>query len=676
MSTDLKPFEWALLSGKWPKSTPADTSPVSQIVHDTIHGNFAAVFDSPAAQELFTLAHDISHPDGKGTEKLQAVLPLKIIDSVEGDEWRELATLTIGVACLEAFIQENWTGPNLDANPHEILKSLPNSPSSSSPLDAQSLNRIAIAELAFGGEPAYHLAQKAAFLVLAQLIFSLPYVHICSASWWILRATTIHQQLLDEPAGLPPSFFQTLDPLLAQLEKLEGDLAGRFILEQGLLHHTLGSDRTAAEFFVRAARALGLEYELTGALGKKTKFQQNELSQLVLLAQSRSRGDEEDGEATEPNALESEEAKRFPEALALNDDTLLEQTQFTSSKSASSSSTSPLVHIDPSNQPALHPLDQSILLAMCLNVRNTQPDHGLTTEQMAPYVARVISHPRNWSVYTMALLLRSRLESTRSRTVERSTFQLQALIDQMPTADSTLSERLLYVHVIPLPSKWEMERELAIRYLSLGVVRSAMEIFERLEMWEEVVKCWQSLDRPEKGISIVRDLLEGRKAEVDTVVARGKAVLGPRREYMDTAREAKLWCILGDLEPDACLEHYTRAWDISGHRSGRAARSLGGYHFARGEFSEVIPCMKDSVAINPLSSRTWFILGCACLREEQWIDARDAFARCVAIDEDDGESWNNLASVYLQMGAAGTKMVLVEEGLEGVEDVGSGMTEV
>ena len=55
--------------------------------------------------------------------------------------------------------------------------------------------------------------------------------------------------------------------------------------------------------------------------------------------------------------------------------------------------------------------------------------------------------------------------------------------------------------------------------------------------------------------------------------------------------------------------------------------------------------------INPLLTRTWFLLGCAEMRKERpdWKSARDAFAMCVAIDDEDAESWNNLATVYLRM---------------------------
>ncbi|KAI9057662.1 tetratricopeptide repeat domain 27 [Trametes sanguinea] len=576
----------------------------------------------------------------------------------------ELLRLTCAVACLHAFLQVNWTGPDLDLKPLDVLAL---APELSKLVDEDLLHQKAVAELAYGGEPAYHLAKLPIFLQLARLLLDTPFQHVRSASWWRLRVWRIHQQILDEPVAVPEDVTAPLGPLLDSFAT-EPDIAGRLLLEQGLLEHYVGHDKSAADYFVRAARATQLEYELTGALGKRTKFQESDVTQLILLAESRKRGDgsdanletggadeEKQGDSTAGAAGSSSPDAAMPETLALNDDTLLEQTAFTSSSTAGAPG-SRLGHIDPAAQPALHPLDQSILLALCLNVKNRSPAHGLTAEQMAPYVARVISHPRNWSVHTMALLLRSRLEANRTRTVERATLQLQALVDQMPTADSTLTERLLYIHSILLPSKWEMERELAMRFLSIGVVKSALEIFERLEMWEEVVKCWQAMERPDKAIAIVRDLLEGRKAEAETVITRGKALSETRKQTLDAAREAKLWCLLGDLEPEHALEHYTRAWTISKESSGRAMRSLGGYYFARGNYADAITCLRRAVAINPLLSRSWFVLGCACIRQEDWEGARDAFVRCVTIDDEDGESWNNLASVYLRMGEAGKKV--------------------
>jgi hypothetical protein len=57
----------------------------------------------------------------------------------------------------------------------------------------------------------------------------------------------------------------------------------------------------------------------------------------------------------------------------------------------------------------------------------------------------------------MALLLRCRLESDKTRTVERAVLQLQALVDQIPCLDSTSSERMLYFFETLTPPKWELE---------------------------------------------------------------------------------------------------------------------------------------------------------------------------------------------------------------------------
>lgn len=649
-SSDYNLVEKSLIRGKWDAHIPTKTTVAIDSAKLVVDCNFKDVLTCEASTDLFKPA------SRNYTQSLNRILDLEAKVRTDDSPEAELTRLAIAVACLQAFVQVNWTGPDLDVKPLDLLKA---DSDTETGITEDTLQSKSISELAFAGEPAYHLAKHTAFLRFSQLLLNLPYNHLQTAPWWRLRASLIHEQILDEPVSFPEDFRTSLEPLASSFVS-EPDLAARIYLEIGLLHHYQRQDRTSAEYFIKAARSTGLQYELTGALGKRTKFQVTELSQLVLLAESNLPQDDvvSDGASPQKEVLDSQthqddpaatsSANKLPETLALNDDTLLEQTEFTSSKPSERGSNR-LSRIDPSSQPALHPLDQSILLSLCLNVRNTSPSHGLTTEQMSPYVSRVISHPRNWSVHTMALLLRSRLESTRTRTVERSTLQLQALIDQMPTADSTAQERLLFVYSIPIPSKWEMEKELAARYLSLGVVKSALEIFERLQMWEDVVKCYAVLEKPEKGIAIVRDLLEGRKEEAESVLARAKPTTAERKQTADATREAKLWCILGDLEPANAPEHYQQAWKLSKGTSGRAMRALGGLYFKQEKYSDAIICLNKAVKINPLNTRSWFILGCACMRVEDWEGAKDAFSRCVAIDEEDGESWNNLASMYLRI---------------------------
>ncbi|EKM59901.1 uncharacterized protein PHACADRAFT_250696 [Phanerochaete carnosa HHB-10118-sp] len=651
MALDIQALEKNLLNCKWTDDVQGPAW-LTVLGKNVVEGAFREVLTSAAARELFA----VRQSNADLAEQTLDVLFQFTSPSAQTAGELECLRLVLAVVLLHAFLQVNWTGPNLELKPVDIL-SVPDDYKDI--ITDEFLNSKSIAELAYGGEPAYHLVEAPFFLRLSRLLLDQPFERCTSAIWWKARVWAVHEHVIDEPVAPPEDLISYLQSWSKNITS-ETDLTGRVLLEEGLFHHLLEQDRQAAELFVRAARATQLKFELTGALGKRTKFQQNDVTQLVLLAESRRRDTDLAPVEVTPSTSVTEERKALPETLKLNDDTLLERTQFISSNPAAPGSL--LAHLDPSSQPPLDPLDQCILLAMCLNIKNMSPAHGLTSEQMAPYVDRVIAHARNWSVHTMALLLRSRLEANRTRTVERSTLQLQALVDQMPTADSTVTERLAYIHDLALPSKWELQRELAQRYFALGVVRSALEIFERLEMWEDVVKCWQSLEKPDKGIAVVRDLLEGRKAETDVVIARGKAASEGRRQTMDAAHEAKLWAILGDLEPQNALEHYSKAWEVSGGMSGRAMRSLGGYHFARGDYQNAIACLRKAVAINPLLTRSWFILGCAYVRAEEWQGAKEAFTRCVSIDDEDAESWNNLASVFLRMGEAGQKVEVENDG--------------
>lgn len=250
----------------------------------------------------------------------------------------------------------------------------------------------------------------------------------------------------------------------------------------------------------------------------------------------------------------------------------------------------------------------------------------------------------------MALLIRSRLEAHRSRTVERGLLQHQALVDQLtkdaendPVDRSTAKERVRWTWGLDLPSKWELERELGRKLVGLGVIRSAMEIFERLEMWEDVVQCHISLDSKPTGIQLVKDLIAGQKVESDVTMSKF-------RTTQDAKRLGKLWCLLGELESNPA--HWQTAWDVSQKTSSRAMRSLGAYHFSKGSYQQSQECLSVALSINPLFVKTWFICGCAAMRLGDWVGAESAFRRCISLDDEDAEAWNNLATVYLKQAVA------------------------
>ncbi|RKP08363.1 hypothetical protein THASP1DRAFT_15764 [Thamnocephalis sphaerospora] len=542
----------------------------------------------------------------------------------DGSEARAFQLLAIGAACLSAFMQSGWTGPTLTLEPQELL------PESARSQAIEASPRL-LAQLSVDSEDVYHLTPRPLYIVLARclLVDAVERLgSLRSVRWWAARCLFMQQQLLDNgaatlhdailahmaslEANLLPLRAQDAQATDAETTNLSEEVHSRYWLEQGLVLQWYHEDSQAMGMFKRAQEASGLRWQLTGALGKRTRFQISDKSQLVVLAES---ANTPAAAATNTQA-DNEKTKNMPNTLLLNDDTVLEEIKFAPTETKDG-------ELDPNAQQNLRVVDQCILLALCLNVKNTNPDHGLTAEEMYAYVRRVLQHPNNWMVHTMALLLRSRLEGNKSRTVERSVLQLQALVDQIPLDESTAAERLAYVYNILLPSKWAMEKELAERFVSLGVVRSAMEIFERLEMWDDVISCHIMLE-------------ENKKAQ---------DVVG--RELAKTPNSPKLICILGDLTSDHT--QYERAWEVSGKRYARAMRSLAAYHYKREAWRESLDCYLLALAINPLFENTWFMAGCAALHLEDWEAAENAFRRVVAINDENSEAWNNQASVLLKL---------------------------
>ncbi|KAJ3215943.1 hypothetical protein HDU67_010174 [Dinochytrium kinnereticum] len=520
-------------------------------------------------------------------------------DGLKAD--REFTVIMIAATFLLAFLQSNWTGPSLNFPTNYFLPK---------DADIEDLEKAAFTYLSIDDEEVYKLTQHILLLAMARAIlvdnrdlFS----ELKLVDWWSMRTLFIQQRILENPAGTAKDYLVSKIDIIKALpvwenvsEDLRKKVLSHLALESGLIFGFYGEIGKAKPKYVESQELSGLKWNMTGALGRRTKFQEFDVAQLVVKAESASIDDKKGDEAS------------APKTLALNDDTLLESIQFTTPKDID----------DPTVRGNLNPQDQCILLSFCLNVQNENPEDGLTTAEMVPYVTRVLENPNNWTIHTMSLLLRSRLESKRSRTAERSALQLQALVDQIPALDSTVSERLRFFFSVIVPPKWDLEKELGERFVSLGVVKSALEIFERLHMWDEAVSCMQMLGKSKEAEEIVRKQLE---------TAPGSP---------------KLHCLLGDILKDP--QYYYEAWSLSRFKYARAMRSLGAHFFREGDFKECIECYRKGLEINPLFENSWFVMGCAALRAEDWESAEEAFRRTISLDHNNGEAWTNLASVYIR----------------------------
>ncbi|KAF8426928.1 hypothetical protein EV426DRAFT_590837 [Tirmania nivea] len=695
-------LEWNLISGADVPNPQASLT--AELVSTVQTGNFAHILKAPFAQSLVTPQ---SSPTGEFdfSKSLRARIDEVIGNGKEAGYEKKLELLLVGIAALNAFIQSNVTGPPLTFQPEEVL--LPRALGQS---ERKGVNDRVFRELAVEGEAAYHLIPHVLLFALAKGILSRP--SLCtgegveSARWWRLRMNFLHQRMLEgEKSGaLYEVVYKDVDYLAAKLQR--GELApgekwvqARFLIEKAQVDTYFGYEKVAREGLEKAARITGLEYAIAGVLGKRTKFQERDISQLVVLARSREdfvkSGKKNGGEMNGSGVEVAASGGTKPKTLDLNDDTLLETISFTKKEDTPSSlsSTTTIVddeaklpeglrRLDPGEQPPLHPLDSTILLLLTETIKNNNPATGITREQMAPYAERVLKHSTNWEVYTIGLLVRCRIERYKSRTAERGLLQLQALVDQviaettLPSEDGSapttflprpksedesapVRERLEYVYQVPAPTRWELEAELANRWVSMGGLKTALEIYERLEMWAEVALCYASTEKEEKAREIIRDQLlhpvpipaswtpENEGDEYKPTQTEEAA----RRQIDPPPNNApRLWSILGDIDNDPAW--YEMAWEVSNHRYARAKRGLGRYWYSQKEPLKAAEAYAASLNINQLDKESWFMLGCCRLELEDWEGGVDAFRRVTVLDEEDAEAWSNLASCLLRRRAS------------------------
>lgn len=379
--------------------------------------------------------------------------------------------LAVGLAALNAFLQVNVTGPVLPesaALSTLFTKIWASQQSDDAKKSHAHLHKACLSYLEVDGVSPYAYIPHLELFALAKYIITQELCQVAndvveipseekptksSVAWTQLRVNIWHYKLLTQPtlghgsnfarssqwSDVPTLASQILDGIDNVRSKILGeevwasgddgwsrDDKVQFLVEAANNYILLGRDDKAKEAIKEASQTSGLEYALSGALGKRTKFQENSISQLVVLAKSGSEQRVDDAE---------EEAK--PDALQLNDDTLHEEIQFTRETNGNDKKASlpaALADLSPDDQPQLSPLDQIILLTEATLKDAFSPIDTLTSAEVLPYAVRVIGDKStNWQIYTQALLVRSRIEVHRSRTVERGVLQLQAVADQVLT---------------------------------------------------------------------------------------------------------------------------------------------------------------------------------------------------------------------------------------------------
>ena len=611
--------------------------------------NYTAVLSYPDASALFAF---LSSPDLTPstvtadwlTSHVSAAVAT-FVQSQSDDDTAVVQTrlLFVAVALLQAFVSINWTGLPLPAT-------LLLHPTADAPLIA-ALTTASHSILSLDGEDIFDQSTYPLLLTLAHLLLvrhRQHFGHTRSAGWWTLRLLAIHHAMMETNTAtikqhmdnLLPAVSTTYNPPTTPIQPtpLAAQLSATVRIEVCGLQLEYWQYDAAQTSLKTAQEVCGVSVAVTGVMGKRTKWQHDKKSQLVVTAQSTTHSGQAD---REEESKESQEWKQdeddqsddqyMPAVQQLDSDVLLPSLALDQD-----------IHSMP-----LSAVQRALLLALSKLLTTAASTHITLREQQLAYLLTILAttSQRSWAIEQCALYHRSILELDDKHKQDRALQQLEDMCQLKPTTLSTAAHdqdgdnrerrvRMEDVYLSGWPAVWRVKLIVGGWFERLGLLRSALDLYDSMQWMEGIIEMNVALQRR----SIAEDLIRSRLTSTPT---------------------PKLHCLLADLTGD--ITQYETAWQLSNHSYPRAQRSLARHYRDKQQWAASISHSQLALQLNPVFPMEWFSVGHCHLQLSQYTEAAVAFAKVVSYDPDYADGWNNLAACHLHVGADASAVLALAE---------------
>ena len=319
-----------------------------------------------------------------------------------------------------------------------------------------------------------------------------------------LSASVCH--LKDESLKLYKRYLAYLDAVKDELED-EGDDTTKLdetvtvlLAEQSYCQLHFFKHEKAQESINQAKKLSDLNIEFAGKMGKRTRFQRRDIAQLTVDFDTRA----VNLNIQDVNSQINTDTNEYKDDLVV--DNLVEKSgvfrpdietsKYLQAESIYWPNGLPKL-ADGQVQRQLSESDVVLLQAFTFYQFKNLPNDEHREVILRPLSTTLTfeENKKNWLLDTNALLLKSRNDYERNKTKESSMIYLQGILDSFRTQKSNYYSKGTHVFAVNYSLRWNLQKELANFFKSMGCFVSAFELLHEVCLYEDAITCLFSAGR-------------------------------------------------------------------------------------------------------------------------------------------------------------------------------------